>query len=172
MTAFFVCIILIGIMVVTVAIVWIVVERKNSRDYCLEIDEKRYELQQLIEDSEQLLNEMNNFSGYIVTQMEEKQKDIEETVKFADERLDFFAHIKEMPAISSQDTEQIQEEIKLNEEEPSQTLPLKKGKIIPLNVKKREIIKLYRNGMGSADIARLLNMGKGEIELISRISQG
>ena len=179
MTAFYVCIILIGIMMVAVAMIWMVIERKNNRDYRLEIDEKRYELQHLIEDAEQLLDELNNFSGYVVTQMEEKQKDMEEAVKAADERLDLFANIKEIPdnlANSMQDFRQEQEKIDIkiesDEEEPPETLQYKKGKIIPFDLKKREVIKLSRDGMGSEEIARLLNMGKGEIELISRISQG
>ena len=133
MTAFYVCIILIGIMMVAVAMIWMVIERKNNRDYRLEIDEKRYELQHLIEDAEQLLDELNNFSGYVVTQMEEKQKDMEEAVKAADERLDLFANIKEIPdnlANSMQDFRQEQEKIdikiELDQEEPPETLQYKK----------------------------------------------
>lgn len=181
MTAFFVCVILVGIILVVVSIIWMVVEKKNNRDYRLEIDEKRYELQQLLEDSEQLLNELNNFSGYIVTRMEEKQKDVEEVLKSADERLALLSNIKETPDIITQvieeteetkEMEEIKENGRLNDDVSVQTYPLKKGKVIPFDVKKREVIKLKRNGMDNAEIAKLLNMGKGEIELISRISQG
>jgi len=183
MTAFFVCIILIGIILVAVSIVWMVIERKNNRDYRLEIDEKRYELQQLLEDSDQLLNELNIFSGYIVSRMEEKQEAIEEALKSADERLALFSNLDEIPAdpISNmekipkspdQDFEEIKENVVPIEDEVNKTLLQKKGKIIPFDVKKREVIKLQRNGMDDAEIAKLLNMGKGEIELISRISQG
>lgn len=77
MEAFFVSIILIGILVVCFALVWMVIEKKRAMDYRLEIDERRYELMQIIEDADQLLTEMNNFSSYIVDQMEEKQQSIE-----------------------------------------------------------------------------------------------
>jgi CHASE3 domain sensor protein len=176
MTAFFVCVVLIGIILVIVSIIWMIIEKKNNRDYRLEIDEKRYELQQLIEDSEQLLNELNNFSGYIVSRMEEKEKDIEEAVKSADERLALLSDVKEIPDNStptqSQDTEEIKENSRASEDEFNKALPFKKGKVIPFDVKKREVMKLKRHGMGNAEIAKLLNMGKGEIELIIRTGDG
>ena len=47
----------------------------------------------------------------------------------------------------------------------------KKGKVIPFDVKRREIVKLSKSGLDSAQIARLLNMGRGEIELIAKIGR-
>jgi len=179
MAAFFVCVILIGIILVVVSIIWMVIEKKNNRDYCLEIDEKRYELQHLMDGSEQLLNELNNFSGYIVSRMEEKQNAIEEAIKTADERLAFLSVVKETQDNQSQVVEEIKEKKeddridgRVKEDMFIQTYQVKKGKVIPFDVKKREVIKLKRKGMDNTEIAKLLNMGKGEIELISRVSQG
>ncbi len=195
MTAFFICIVLIGIMMVAVAMIWMVIEKKANRDYRLEIDEKRYELQHLIEDAEQLLDELNNFSGYIVTRMEGKQQEIEEVVKSVDGRIELFASIIEKSELVNQDTERVQvkgkakkdakkkvkKEVKndsTNEaknestkEALSKLLSAKESKVIPIDAKRREVIKLSRDGMDSTEIAKMLNMGKGEIELISRISQ-
>ena len=70
--------------------IWIVVERKKSRDYRLEIDERRYELQKTIEEAEQLLIELNNFSDYIVSRMEEKQQEIEFVIEAAAEKAGLF----------------------------------------------------------------------------------
>ena len=178
MTAFFACIIIVGSLMVAVSMIWMVVEKKNSRDYRLEIDEKRYELEQLIEEAEYLMNELNNFSGYIVTKLEEKQRDVEDAVKSADEWLDLFAQINDVHDFIDSVKTNVQ-----NEEAPSSNESVKpekqtvvitarKGKVIPFDVKKHEAIKLCKEGMENAEIARLLNMGKGEIELISRISQG
>lgn len=172
MTAFFICIILIGVLMTAVAMIWMVIEKKRSRDYRLETDERKYELQQAVEDAEQLLDELNNFSNYIVTRMEEQQQEVESVIQAADRRLDLFEQIhdiqldipkqeKESPAIDS---------MVIMESSPS-AATTKKAKVIPLNEKKRQVIKLYKDGYDSTEIAKMLNMGKGEIELISRMVQ-
>lgn len=174
MTAFFICIILIGVLLTASAMIWMVIEKKNARDYRLEIDERRYELQQLIEDAEQLFNELNNFSNYIVTQMEEKQQDVETVIKSADERLNLFEQLNDfqLEIPEKKVLKPVSEMMNALDIEPIviQTTP-KKAKVIPLNEKKRQVIKLYKDGLDSTEIAKLLNMGKGEIELISRMVQ-
>jgi len=84
MTAFFICIILIGVLMTAVAMIWMVIEKKRSRDYRLEINERVHELRQVVEDAEQLLDELNSFSNYIVTRMEEKQQEVESIIQAAD----------------------------------------------------------------------------------------
>ena len=178
MTAFFVCIILIGIMVVGIAMVWIVIERKNSRDYRLEVDERRYELQQAIEDAEQLINELNNFSDYIVNRMEEKQQEIESVINAVSEKNDLFeningqvSNINQFKEKSSDAVSEISDITENSKDDHAEVIQLEKGKIISFDAKKREVLNLYKEGVGSTEIARMLNMGKGEIELISRMSK-
>ncbi|MBP7175711.1 MAG: hypothetical protein KBA53_05760 [Thermoclostridium sp.] len=170
MTAFFICIILIGVLMTATAMVWMVIERKKSRDYRLETDERRYELQRVVEDAEQLLDELNNFSNYIVTRMEEKQQEVELVIQAADERMDLFGQIdlpeipKEQKKLSGMETAAV-----IEPEIPA--IITKKAKIIPLDEKRRQVVKLYKDGLDSTEIAKLLNIGKGEIELISRMVQ-
>lgn len=178
MTAFFVCIILIGIMIVCIAMIWIVVERKKSRDYRLEIDERRYELLQAIDDAEQLIDELNNFSDYIVNRMEEKQQEIESIMKAVSEKTDLFEHVAAQASNINQLSEKSDDAVsevsnvtENYEEYHTETIRMKKGKIVSFDAKKREVINLYKKGVGSTEIARMLNMGKGEIELISRMSK-
>ena len=62
----------------------------------------------------------------------------------------------------------------LEEEKPEnmhKKTPAHKGKILPFDLKKREIINLAKGGLDSTEIARRLNCGKGEIELISKLIQ-
>ncbi|NLG88953.1 MAG: hypothetical protein GX494_07010 [Clostridiaceae bacterium] len=177
MTAFFVCIILIGIAIVITAMIWIVIERKNSRDYRLDIDERRYELQRVIEDAEQLLNELNNFSDYIVSRMEEKQREIESIIEAAAGRASLFEKNNDQVSNTSQsksetvDTVSEIPDISLKQEEHPELNHIRKGKVISFDAKKREVLNLYKKGVNSTEIARMLNMGKGEIELISRMSK-
>lgn len=192
MEAFFVSIILIGILVVCFALVWMVIEKKRAMDYRLEIDERRYELMQIIEDADQLLTEMNNFSSYIVDQMEEKQQSIEFSLHKAEQRIEQLfdmyikpVHVPEMLDVTKEIKEQtekiinnkeikneVNSEIEENIEiEESILSSRKKGKLIPFDERKREVIKLHKKGISSTEIAKMLDMGKGEIELISRMCQ-
>lgn len=177
MTAFYICIILIGVLMIGVAMIWMVIDKKKARDYRLDLDERRHELQQAIEDAEQLLDELNNFSNYIVTRMEEKQQDVEDVVNLVDEKLDLFDQLKDVYLeVSASDAELTMvnnaTEVSLNTDELfDQPVSAIKGKIIPFDEKKRAAIKLCQDGMDSTEIAKMLNMGKGEIELISRMCQ-
>jgi len=174
MTAFFICIIMIGILIAGIAMVWMVIEKKNMRDYRLDLDERRHELDRVIEDAEQLLNEMNNFSDYVVNHLESKQQSIEAAVRVLDERLELLNQLKNInPEVPRGETYSPAPEQNPNdpETEAPDIQPVKKGKVIPLDVKKREVIKLYKSGMNSTEIAKMLNMGKGEIELISRMGK-
>ncbi len=191
MEAFFVSIILIGILIVCFALIWMVIEKKRTLDYRLEIDERRYELKHIIEDADQLLTEMNNFSSYIVNQMEEKQKSVENTLRQADESIDCLyqnmymasAQAPQAFRIEMEQQEQIKENIgnikteAIQEIEETQEtdepiiISRKKSKLIPFNERKREVIKLHKKGINSTVIAKMLDMGKGEIELISRMCQ-
>lgn len=174
MTAFFICIILIGILIAGIAMVWMVIEKKNMRDYRLDLDERRHDLERVIEDAEQLLNELNDFSDYVVNNLENKQQSLETAVRTLDERLELLSQLKDIdPEVSGGETFSPVSEQNFNDlgTEAPDIQPVKKGKVIPLDVKKREVIKLYKSGMDSTEIAKMLNMGKGEIELISRMSK-
>jgi DNA-binding NarL/FixJ family response regulator len=172
MTAFFICIILIGVLMTAVAMIWMVIEKKRSRDYRLETDERKHELQQVVEDAEQLLDELNNFSNYIVARMEEKQQEVESVIQAADQRLNLFEQIDDIQLeMPKQEKETPVLENMMMKEPDLPAVMSKKAKVIPLNEKKRQVIKLYKDGLDSTEIAKLLNMGKGEIELISRMVQ-
>ena len=172
MEIFYICVILVGIFIVCFALIWMVIEKKNARDYRLDLDERKHELQQVIEDAEQLLIELNNFSGYIVDRLEEKQKYLEELLMKVDGKTGS-ADSYESRKPDKKSAESIATEKKNNDFIPDKDymslLSEKKGKLISLDDRKREVIKLSRNGISSTEIARLLNIGKGEIELISRM---
>lgn len=177
MTAFFICIILIGILISVIAMVWMIIEKKNMRDYRLDLDERRHDLEHVIEDAEQLLDELNNFSEYIANNLEEKQQSIEAAVRRLNEKLELFNRFQDLNCeLQDEGTEFFvpaqnpdNPEIEIPISEIFNTQRIKKGKVIPLDIRRHEVIKLYKSGMDSTEIAKMLNMGKGEIELISRM---
>jgi DNA-binding NarL/FixJ family response regulator len=179
MTVFFTCIILIGSGLVVFALILMLSEKRRMHDWRDDVKQKKEDLIKVIEDAETLIEEMNRFSDYVVSSLEQSHTTLEKTIQEADYRIELLngktididnsgyiePEIQALEALSSEQE---------NQEEP---IPLpnpemfKKGKVIPFDVKRREIIKLSRSGLDSTQIARLLNIGKGEIELIARMSR-
>lgn len=179
MTAFFISIILIGILVVCIAFILVAYDRKKAHDYRLDTDERKHDLMEVISDAEQLLTELNKFSDYIVSEMEQRHGSLEQSIVKADEKLDLLNRIvledtsvQNIGITSKEDIISISDK---GNEEAVATLEdvsnCRSYKVIPLNEKRREVIKLSNKGMDSTEIARVLNMGKGEIELIHRMCQ-
>ncbi len=52
------------------------------------------------------------------------------------------------------------------------TAPVSRGRVLTLDVRRAEALRLARKGMAHAEIARTLQLGKGEIELITRMGSG
>lgn len=52
------------------------------------------------------------------------------------------------------------------------TAPVPRGRVLTLDVRRAEALRLARKGMAHAEIARTLQLGKGEIELITRMGSG
>lgn len=88
MTAFYVCIILIGVLITAFSLVLIMHDKKKAHDYRLDIDERKHDLMHVLDDAEQLISELNKYSDYIVQSMEEKQVSLKETICEAEEKID------------------------------------------------------------------------------------
>lgn len=176
MAVFFTCIILIGSGLTLFALVLMLFEKKRLHDYRSDLREKKEDLIKVIEDAEELVNEMNRFAEYTVTQLEEKNDALLKSIAEADlkiKRLDSVNIEEDSGNIPVVYDESAVSQI-LEEEKPDtygiEAAP-RKCKVLTFDLKRREIIKLAKSGLDSTEIARLLNCGKGEIELISRMGR-
>lgn len=182
MDVFFTCIILVGSGLTVFAFLLILYEKKRLHDYRGDLKEKKDELVKVIEDAEELISEMNRFSDYAVTQIEEKNSVLMDTIAEADLK------IKQMDSMVMQEVSVCKHELApvsiydedsvakiIEEEKPENKEKISsyvaKGKVLTFDLKRREIIKLAKAGMDSNEIARILNCGKGEIELIARMGR-
>jgi ATP/maltotriose-dependent transcriptional regulator MalT len=75
MEAFYVCIIFLGIILVAVSLFLILMDRANGKDFFKEFDRKKDEMFNLIQDSEEMLQELNQMSDYVVTVISEKNQE-------------------------------------------------------------------------------------------------
>lgn len=194
MNQFYVSIIFIGITLIVISLIWIICDRKKSYDYAKKLDEKKEELVNIIADAEQMIEELNKFSDYIVTRMELKNEELCKNLNLIDERLkqiDRMTHndheAKELSGekiiyANSGDISDKHDESKFNcssdliieklnlykDAEHSQdgTRAKIKEKVVPLSSRHKEVLQLADKGLSETEIAKKLSMGKGEIQLI------
>jgi len=202
MSRFYVSIIFLGVMLVIVSIMMIAYDRKRSLDYFSEIDAKKEELVGIMSDAEQMVEELNKFSDYIVTQMDVKNEELNTSFKNIEEHIELFnskiprslkskaftfervanggfSDIGEESFDNEADMSAnlILNDIVINEDNPSHQkvvnsqlkIKLKDiscEKVIPLNSKFKEVVRLSQQGIDDTTIAKRMNMGKGEVQLI------
>lgn len=176
MAAFFVCIILIGSGITIFALILLLAEKHRLHDYRIDIKDKKNDLIKVIEDAEDLISEMNRYSDYVVTQIEDKHNALSKSIEDADLKIEFMnslSNVKTLDYISpSYDEASVEKIIEEEQLEPAKsTNAVKKGKVLTFDLKRREIIKLAKSGLDSTEIARRLNCGKGEIELIAKLGR-
>lgn len=175
MAVFFTCITLAGSGIVLFALFLMLAEKRRIHDYRQDAAEKKDDLIQVIEDAELLIEEMNKFSDYAVSRLEEKNDMLNQVLQEADRRIEALNGLLEStPDIPSNHNEIKTPSEPRNERDIDSIIHsqlFKKGKVIPFDVKRREILKLSKSGLDSVQIARLLNMGRGEIELIEKIGR-
>jgi len=179
MTQFFICIILIGSAIVLVSFFMMLAEKKRLHDYRTDLKDKKDSLIQVIEDAELLISELNNYSDYVLSRIEEKNETLSKTISEADLRIEMLksetAPVNNKPLYDEEAVSRILEEE--GRQDVAKTEPGSSGsnsrrsKVLTFDVKRREIIKLANKGLDCTEIARILNCGKGEIELISKMGR-
>lgn len=75
MEAFFVCIIFLGVLLVLASLFFIMMDRVNGKDFFKEFDRKKEEMFSLIQDSEEMIEELNQMSDYVVSMISEKNQE-------------------------------------------------------------------------------------------------
>jgi hypothetical protein len=213
MNQFYVSLIFLGIILIIFSLIWVVLDKKNVFSFIKSFDVKKQELVEIINDAEQMIEELNKFSDYIVTQMDVKNEELQANLKQAELEIKILsqkaqavglieveaAGLEKVTAAEfnsaiavngrSTDTMSIPYEplFKYNSDfvienmdfdnnnakaaSGARTAAKKSEKVIQINNKFTEVLKLSENGLDNLDIAKKLNMGKGEIELILGINK-
>jgi len=141
-----------------------------------------------------MVQELNKFSDYIISQVEQKNKETLDLIKNAEERLEkltkeyasasmdsgnekFVTNTEDSYAGGKSDL--VIENLKFEEDAPvSAAKPyqiklqgVKDEKVIPINSKHKEVLALAQKGLNETEIAKKLSMGKGEIQLILGVNK-
>lgn len=176
MENFYVSIIFLGITLILFSLVWTLLDRKKAYVQSIQISRSKDELVEIINDADQMIVELNRYSDYIVSLIEAKQEKISEFLKNIEEKLvELEARTK---LAVGQDFEPAKKAVKGRGKEvnlhgsesttgnpgPGENKP--SYKVIPLNSRYGEVIKLADQGYSDTEIAKKLGMGKGEIRLV------
>jgi len=174
-------------------------DKKEAYDMELRMDEKKAELLNLIRDAEIMVEELNKFSDYIITVIEEKNSEMDSKFSEADKLINTiknemasFSNLqKEIegdvnsididPTLQEDNSIEKNETININSDEDltasnsnskDDSSPSKSNdKVVALNSKHNEVLMLAQKGFNETEIARKLNMGKGEIQLILGVNR-
>lgn len=167
MGQFYLGFIIIGILLIIIALIWFIINKKKSSDYMNLLEKKKYELLGIMNDAEQMIEELNRLSDYIVTQIDLKNEQLwnnfSKLDKLVKQKTDDLVKDLSRPSDvgmvldSSSSFQEVSTENKAKE------------KIIPFNSRYRDIVNLANKGLTNTEIARRLKMGKGEIQLILEI---
>lgn len=196
MSSFYVSIIFIGITLIIISSLAIILDKNKSSINERQINEKKEELLGIISDAEQMVEELNKFSDYVIAQIESRNEELNTSLKNYEDRVkqinSEMVNISELKDYQNQriaeknsekqpdNSEQMKQictsdlvidniDIQSNNINNSQiNYSIHKGrdKIMPLNSKHKEVLQLAVNGMDETEIAKRLNIGRGEIKLI------
>ncbi|MGE5615200.1 MAG: DUF6115 domain-containing protein [Bacillota bacterium] len=191
MNGFYVSMIFLGILFVITSMVFLLFDKRKAFEFSKSFDEKKQELAEIISDAEQMIEELNKFSDYIVNQVDIKSEQLDKNLKDAETRIHELSekaaaisasvaaavNAEKSPAAVAARKMDIQPVIPpviqerringgLGVPDAYAAAAEKNEKVIPFRNKYSEVLRLSREGMGNLDIAKSLNIGKGEVELI------
>lgn len=142
----FICIVSCVLLFITV--LWMRSMKKWIRGQIKSIERNKNELAELIVSAENMLNELNGLSDYIVNQIEEKNMELYTVYNEADSKINEYKNVLE--------------------EAKNKNIVRFPNRVTPIgNTSKRnEIMEMLNNGMNISEVSRVLKMGQGEIQLI------
>ena len=118
------------------------------------LEKKKSELDELINSSSDMVNELNSISDYVAELIGNRTEELNDMVKAADEKITECKNLFEQ-----------------TKKENIVEFPNKNISEMVTHSRKEEIEELYNEGYSVSEIARELNIGKGEIELMLGITE-
>ena len=118
------------------------------------LEKKKSELDELINSSSDMVNELNSISDYVAELIGNRTEELNNIVKVADDKITECKNLFEQ-----------------TKKENIVEFPNKNISKMVTHSRKEEIEGLYNEGYSISEIARALNVGKGEIELMLGITE-
>jgi len=180
-------VIFLGMALIVVSVIWIYIDRKRFESFEKRIDKKKEELKAIISDADEMVEELNRFSDYIINQLDIKNEEVLNNIKKYEQKLSSINEkvnnsglVKEAEVklvVNGNRSDLIIDSLEamglektaVQKESPQEK---KYEKVIPINNSKhRKVLELASQGLNEVEIARNLKMGKGEIQLILELNK-
>lgn len=187
-----------SILVLSFSILLFTINRKWSNRELKRIESKRKEVEDLIASADEMINELNRFSDYVVGYVGDKFSEVDVMIVELDKKIDnrkntIAQQINLVSRIGHQEDKDSKQTVT---DSSSTVIPLFNKSLIanaskayaysksgilgskfedsPINtsIKSRQIISLADKGLGEAEIAKKLNIGRGEIQLVLGMKNG
>jgi Golgi nucleoside diphosphatase len=196
MFAFYSVIIIFGIFCIIFALIILVYDRKKMQFIATRMEEKKEELIEAIDNAEQMVIEMNNFQDFLFERVDSKTKEFEKIIESAkivqkerttqkeriiqeeklvqEERIiqGEFADVVNGGSYYFNNFVKVSRNIKNNNKtETAEVVKKELPKVIHLNPKHKEAYILHEKGRSELEIAKMLNMGVGEVKLILGVNR-
>ncbi len=153
MFVFYATVILIGVICVIVSVFLYILDKKRSENELADVDKKLNEITEAINDAEQIVIEMNNFSDYLLEKIDSKVNDLEKKLECCDS-------MKEKNASNI--------DIRLGKDnfELENVGNQKQEECLSFSDKHKKVNSLKDQGLDDIGIAKELDLGIREVRLI------
>ncbi len=155
-------------------------DRKKFAYFEKQIEEKKRELAEIVLEAEQMIEELNKLSDFVVATVEKKKEELflalEEANKKEPAKPRKKREIMEMSALEKGRNGDREEEGSKTEYAAANPAAGEKaasanGKVIPANGRFKEVLMLSKKGLDETEIARHMNIGKGEVQLVLEMNR-
>ena len=187
-----------AIFVLLLSMIFLIIIRKWSAREIKRIDKKKNEIEEMLLSADQMIDELNRFSDYMIGHIEEKVQEAEELILQIDNKIDNRQIAVQDELIITRSVEEKMRNLKNQAEKANaktiipftnKASVVNPGKmqmytrtgtiggspsdnLLKSNLKTKQIISLAEKGLDEAEIAKMLNVGRGEIQLILGMRNG
>lgn len=177
MDGFYNALIICGVLTIFIALLYFFLSKSKLGKFIKTYEDRKNELNDIVSDAEHMVDELNRISGYVADQIEQKSDELNNSIKSAEDMLEDLSKRAELIVKAANEKTSLAVNGSFASKAKTaaayakhyrnnHTSQLgKKEKVIQFNNKYSEVMRLSQEGMGSLEIARELNIGKGEVEL-------
>ena len=159
----------IGIIILVIAVTIIFLDKLKGEDLYFNMDMKEQQLKKVMEDADELIDELNDTSELVISDMEKKYGDIKVSCEvLAQEARKQLNAANALPSVERSVHKYGQADMKLMQTKKTSKFVndeevVEKKK---LSTRQLAVIEMSSRGMTVTEIAREMNMGQGEVSLI------
>jgi len=176
-----------SVFLVIFSLIFLLLFKRWSKCEIARVEKKKKELEEILNTADQMIDELNRFSDYVITNLEEKSSAVEEMVFSLENKINNNKEylesikpleIKEQKIVKAKTIIPFQSrastEVNTNWYTNKKNVPNESRnlKLQANSSKTAQILQLAKNGLNETEIARKLNVGRGEIQLVLGMSKG